>query len=201
MSLVSKIIIYGFTVLIELLIAHKRAFENAGILHHDISLVNLFLTFATHRSDHWEFIQKISGRSRHEQDALCTKISHLKQHRLLGDWGYAVLGAKCITTATDSGTDQLPDGAHPPTLPVEIPAEFDHLAEPSNCVPVVPVHSMNAITSLTPISDLTKEDNIVLNMGPGMGNDPCDTIDTSPLYCTVSPSFLVHHIAYSNHQT
>ena len=115
MSLVSKIIIYGFTVLIELLIAHKRAFENAGILHHDISLVNLFLTFTTHRSDHQEFIQKISGRSRHEQDALCTKISHLKQRGLLGNWGYAVLGAKCITTATDSGTDQLPDGAHPPT--------------------------------------------------------------------------------------
>ena len=109
---------------------------------------------------------------------------------------YMVPGAKCITTATNLETNQLPDGAHPPMLPVEIPAGFDHSVEPSNCVSIVPVHSTNTTTSLTPVSDLTKEDDIVVSMGPGTpGNDLCDTIDMSPLYYTVSPSFLVLHIA------
>ena len=36
----------------KLLIAHKQAFEKAGILHCDISLVNFFLTPVTHGSNH-----------------------------------------------------------------------------------------------------------------------------------------------------
>jgi len=90
---------------------------------------------------------------------LCTRIGDLKWHGLLGDWGYAIPGAECITTTiANSEIDQPPDGAHAPTLPVETPAEFNHSVESSNCVPVMPVDSTNASTSLTLVSDLTKED-------------------------------------------
>ncbi|KIM57137.1 hypothetical protein SCLCIDRAFT_29083 [Scleroderma citrinum Foug A] len=177
---------------LDYVVAHKQAFEKAGILHRDISLVNLFLTSVTHRSNHREFIQRISGQFRHKQDTLCTRIGDLKWCGLLGDWGYAVPGAECITTTiANLETDQLPDGTHAPTLPVEIPAEFNHSVESSNCIPIMPVDSMNASTSLTPVSDLSKEDDIMLTMGPDTPeNDPRDTIDTSPLYCTGTWSWM-----------
>jgi len=64
----------------------------------------------------------------------------------------------------------------------------------SNFVPIVPVNLKSGTpTSLSLVSDLTKEDDIVLAMGPGSAdNAPRHTIDTSPLYRMVHFTFLVH---------
>jgi len=62
--------------------------------------------------------------------------------------------------------------------------------ESTNYVPIVPVGSRNAQARLVPISELTKDDDIVLSMSPAKAeDDPHHTIDSSPLYCTVRSVF------------
>lgn len=64
--------------LIELVIAHKNVVEVAGILHCDVSLVNLFLAYTT-QSNHTEFVQKMSSLSTNAQVELCERIGNVKQ--------------------------------------------------------------------------------------------------------------------------
>lgn len=173
----------NFSNLIELLVAHKNAVEIARILHRDISLFNLLLACVTQRSNHLEFIQKMSSLCAADQIALCARIASVKRRGVLADWGYAVPMAE-PTTITDSATL---------TSTIEQPSQAEH--ESTNFVPVVPVSSKDAPTSLSLVTNLTKRDNIVLAMGPAsVENDPRHTIDTSPLHRTVCFIILVASI-------
>ena len=90
--------------------------------------------------------------------------------------------ATCLSTAS-------PDATDPPTQPITM---LSQMADKStNCVPVVPVFSDNAQPTLTLVSELTKDGEIVLAMGPQADaeSDPRHTIDTSPLYHTVRATF------------
>ncbi|KAI6010125.1 hypothetical protein EDC04DRAFT_2906180 [Pisolithus marmoratus] len=83
------------------------------------------------------------------------------------------------TTITDSAS---------PTLPIK---QLSRVEYECNFVPVMPVNSKDAPPSLTLVSDLTKEDNIVLTMGPAsVENDLQHTIDTSPLHHTGTWSWM-----------
>ncbi|KAL4069013.1 hypothetical protein J3A83DRAFT_4188935 [Scleroderma citrinum] len=125
--------------------------------------------------NHLEFIQKISGLSAAEKAALCTRIVNVKQQGVLADWGYAVPMTE-PTTITDLVTT---------TSLIEQPSQVQYKS--SNFVPIMPVNSKGTLTSLSLVSDLTKEDDIALAMGPAStGSDPQHTIDTSPLYHTPS---------------
>jgi len=161
--------------------------EVAGILHRNVSLVNLFLTCTKQRSNHANFVQKMSGLFVNAQVELCERIGNVKQRGVLGDWGYAVPMTD-HSTATCSSTTS-PDAADPPTQPITMPSQMADKS--TNCVPVVPVFSDNAQPTLTLVSELTKADDIVLAMGPQADaeSDPHHTIDTSPLYCTVRSTF------------
>ena len=109
------------------------------------------------------------------------RIASVKQRGVLADWGYAVPMAE-PTTITHSAT---------PTSPIEQSSQVEYKS--SNFVPIVPVNSKDAPTSLSLVSDLTKEDDIVLAMGPAsVENNPRHTIDTSPLHHTVCFTILVH---------
>ena len=166
------------------MIAHKDALEIARILHCDVSLGNLFLTRAAQRSNHQSLVEKHSNLPKHEKVVLCTRIGSLKWRGVLGDWGYADPRTEC-TSATASMTAESPDSS---ASSIELPSEMTELVD-SFDVPVAPVNSMNAQTRLTPVSDLTKEDNIVLAMGSE--TDPHQEVDP-PLYRTVRPMVLVH---------
>ncbi|KAI5994537.1 hypothetical protein EDC04DRAFT_2910536 [Pisolithus marmoratus] len=139
---------------LDYIVAHKNAVEITHVLHCDISLFNLLLAFVTQRSDHLEFVQRMSSLSAADQTALCTRIVSIKQRGVLADWGYAVPMAE-PTTITNSAS---------PTLPIKQLSRVEY--ESSNFVPIVPVNSKDAPPSLTLVSDLTEEDNIVLAMGP-----------------------------------
>ena len=66
------------------------------------------------------------------------------------------------TTITDSAA---------PTSSIEQSSQAEYKS--SNFVPIMPVNSKDAPTSLSLVSNLTKEDNIVLTMGPAsVENDP-----------------------------
>ncbi|KAI5990602.1 hypothetical protein EDD15DRAFT_2369663 [Pisolithus albus] len=161
---------------LDYIVAHKNAVEIARVLHCDISLFNLLLASVTQRSDHSEFVQRMSSLSAADQTALCTRIASVKRRGVLADWGYAVPMAE-PTTITGSVT---------PTPPVEQPTQAEY--ESSNSVPVVPVNSKDVLRL---VSDLTKEDNIVLAMGPAsVENDLRHTIDTSPLHRTGTWSWM-----------
>jgi len=88
----------------------------------------------------------------------------------------------CLSTTS-------PDAANPPTQPITMPSQM--VDKSTNCVPVIPVFSDNAQPTLTLVSELTKDDDIVLTMGPQADaeSDPCHTIDTSPLYHMVHLTF------------
>lgn len=103
----------------------------------------------------------MSTLSATDQAALCTRIASVKRRGVLADWGYAVPMAE-PTTLTSS--ENL-------ISPIEQASQAEH--ESSNFVPVVPVTTKDTPTSLSLVSDLTKEDNIVLAMGPAsVENDP-----------------------------
>ncbi|KAI6107692.1 hypothetical protein EV401DRAFT_2077013 [Pisolithus croceorrhizus] len=120
---------------LDYIVAHKNAVEITHVLHCNISLFNLLLASVTQRSDHLEFIQRMSSLSAADQTPLCTRVASVKQQGVLADWGYAVPMAE-PTTITSSVT---------PTPPVEEPTQAE--SKSSNFVPIMP------------------EDNIVLAMG------------------------------------
>ena len=72
----------------DLELAHFDALKAAGILHRDISLMNLILALRYGpRSNHSRFMDKLHTEKR---DALCRKIDSLGRRGVLVDWGYAV---------------------------------------------------------------------------------------------------------------
>jgi len=54
-------------------------------------------------------------------------------------------------------------------------------------------------TWLTLVSELTKEDNIIVPMGSTLENDLCPTIDSSPLHCMVCSMILVKSLSLGIH--
>ena len=185
----SKTIVHGlYMSLIELLIAHKNAVEVAGILHRDVSLVNLFLTYTT-QSNHMEFVQKMSGLSANAQVELCERIGNVKQQGVLGDWGYTV-----PMTEHSTGTASPDVAADPPTLSIKMPSQTADKS--TNCVLAIPVFSNNVQPALTLVPELMKDHDIVLAMGPQASaeSDPRHTIDTSPLYCMVRSTFFLYEV-------
>ena len=113
----------------------------------------------------------MSSLSAADQTALCARIANVKRRGVLADWGYAVPMAE-PATIIDSTI---------PTSQIAQPSQSEY--ESSNFVPVAPVNSKDAPTTLKSVSDLTNEDNIVLAMGPtSVESDLRHTIDTSPLH-------------------
>jgi len=123
-----------------------------------------------------------------KKEHLLGRIANLKGRGVVADWGYAVpIIERSITPDLAHITS-----AHPPTSPVKVPLQMEEL-ESTNYVPIVPVGSRNAQARLVPISELTKDDDIVLSMSPAKAeDDPRHTIDLSPLYRTVRSVFRAH---------
>ncbi|KAI6041979.1 hypothetical protein EDC04DRAFT_2892493 [Pisolithus marmoratus] len=145
-------------------------------------LFNLFLASATQRSDHKEFMEKVPSLSMEAQVELCKRIAKLKWQGVLGDWGYAVPIIRHTTTANPT---EVADTASPPTPPVKMLSPTAN--KTANCVYIVPASLQNAEPHLIPISDLSRDHNIVLAMGSQseIESDLHQTIDMSPLYCTM----------------
>ena len=199
-------------------IAHLDAVEIARILHRDTSLMNLLLSRKTHfRSNHHRFMGKLTTE---QSECLCQKIDKLTRRGLLANWGYAVpTTPPSPSPAINDPEPRLPgssttpnepllsvadeplleaDGIplvtdpfnQTPTSPIEPPTTED--AKCVNYVPVVGVGSSNLRTTLVPVSELDPSHNIVLSMGTSSPEDgPRHTIDSSPLYRTVSISLMI----------
>ncbi|KAI6035751.1 hypothetical protein EDC04DRAFT_2604841 [Pisolithus marmoratus] len=120
----------------------------------------------TQKHDHKEFMEK----------------QKLKWWGILGDWGYAVPIIRHTTTANPA---EVADTAGPPTPPIKMPSPTAN--ETANCVYVMPMSLQNVEPHLTPVSDLSRDHNIVLAMGSQseIESNLCQTIDMSPLYCTL----------------
>ena len=120
------------------------------------------------------------------------------------DWGYAVPTTKCLSTICDS-TDPEPPTCEPfprdpPTSPIKIPSQSRDLNNcgSSNYICAACVGSNNGLIRLTLVSELTKEDNIIVPMGPTTENNPRPTIDSSPLHhtvCSMIPIQLIRSLA------
>ncbi|KAI6000082.1 hypothetical protein EDD15DRAFT_2362646 [Pisolithus albus] len=164
---------------LDYVVAHKNAVEVAHILHRDISLFNLFLASVTQRSDHKSFVERMTGLSTEAQVELCGRIAKLKQRGVLGDWGYAVPTSEHSSTA-NSDADHSSDASDPPTSPIEMVSQTA-----SKTI-------TNAVPRLVSISDLTRDDDIVVAMGPQSEteSDLCETIDSCPLYHTGTWSWM-----------
>ena len=107
------------------------------------------------------------------------------------DWGYAVPTTECLSTTCDL-TDPEPPACKPfphdpPTLPIEILSQIRDLDNcgSSNYICAACVGSNDRSIRLTLVLELMKEDNIIIPMGPTTENNPCPTINLSPLHCTV----------------
>ncbi|KAI5985786.1 hypothetical protein EDD15DRAFT_2373882 [Pisolithus albus] len=174
---------------LDYVVAHKNAVEVTHILHHDISLFNLFLASMTQRSDHKSFVERITGLSTEAQVELCRRIAKLKRWGVLGDWGYTVPTSEHSSTA-NLDADHSSDAGDPPTSPIEMVSQT--ASKTINCVYIVPVSLQNAEPRLVSISDLTRDDDIVMAMGPQskMESDLCETIDSCPLYRTGTWSWM-----------
>ena len=132
--------------------------------------------------NHLEFTQDLLMI---KKEHLLSRIANLKQWGVVANWGYAVPIIECSITPDLAHITS----AHPPTSPVEVPLQMEEL-ESTNYVPIMPVGSRNAQAHLVPISELTKDDNIVLSMSPAKAeDDPHHMIDSSPLYRTVHSVF------------
>ncbi|KAG6375434.1 hypothetical protein JVT61DRAFT_2991 [Boletus reticuloceps] len=76
-------------VFIDYILSHKDAFEKTGILHCDITLMNLFIVeqkLWAHRQ--LDFLEMLPVEKRQN---FALKIQQLPHRGLLGDWGYSVL--------------------------------------------------------------------------------------------------------------
>jgi len=132
-----------------------------------MSLLNFILT-SVHgcaRSDHQKFMQHLTSM---QQEALCGRIVSLSWQEVLADWGYAIPISEPtvfnLETITGCLSGEL-SPHNPPTLPVEIPSQtLGNCTESTNYVPVVHVASKDALPWLTPVPELTEEDNIILSM-------------------------------------
>ncbi|KAF8838470.1 hypothetical protein BDN67DRAFT_1013052 [Paxillus ammoniavirescens] len=178
---------------LDYIVAHKYALQMAGVLHQDISLINLLLALCkTKRTNYQMFTDLLKAEAwKH----LRNKLDRLTRQGILVDWGYAV-PVSLDTTAgpPDEVVPVMPEPAAAmaadkcvPCGPLETPT--DSLAsnqEPDNCVPVKKIGSASEAIRVVPVLELAVDDEIVLLMGnSNPENDLCHTIDSSPLHRTL----------------
>ena len=153
-----------------------------------MSLLNFILAHeqGRTRSDHQKFMQHLTSV---EQEALCGRIASLSRRGVLADWGYTVPISEPTVPNLETVTGRLAgelSPCNPPTSPVKVPSQtLGNSTESTNYVPVVHVASEDASPWLTPVPELTKEDDIILSMGTSKEENSCPSIDSSPLYTTV----------------
>ena len=190
----------------DLELAHFDALKAAGILHRNISLMNLILALRYGpRSNHSRFMDKLHTEKR---DTLCRKIDGLGRQGVLVDWGYTVpvpslsdpvaaedsehqLTARNVehvvsrpSPITESVGSSLSDPFIIATSPIK-PTDF--LDGSADCVPVVDIGSPNSAPRLKLVSKLRASDEIVLPMGADKpDDDSCHTLDANPLHHMVS---------------
>ncbi|KIM55160.1 hypothetical protein SCLCIDRAFT_30583 [Scleroderma citrinum Foug A] len=122
-----------------------------------------------------------------EQEALCGRIVSLSRQGVLADWGYAVPISEPTVPNSETVTRRLAGKLsphNPPTSPVEVPSQtLSNSTKSTNYVPVLHVASEDTLPWLTPVPELTEEDNIVLSMGASKEENSHPLINSSPLYC------------------
>ncbi|KAF9230846.1 hypothetical protein BU15DRAFT_83115 [Melanogaster broomeanus] len=162
---------------LDYVITHKDAIEKAGILHRDISLLNILLTFRQGHADRDDFGQR----------------------GLLADWGYAVPISEfeqpysCQPDGVCESACSPPSSplSDPPTSPIP-PSQPDEASH--DCVPAM--SNGDHTIRLVATSTLTAEDEIVLSMGCAISDSQADvdsrpTIDANPLYHTGTWSWML----------
>lgn len=155
--------------------AHKDAIEKACILHRDISLFNLLLDTWNRSDDRMQFLNVLPEQTRKR---LYQQIKASVSHRgLLVDWGYAV--------------PIEPASSEPVTRPSTPDSRSDSV-EPEDCdegaVPTVLRNDQPTRSTVVyvPVSKLGQNHEIKLPLA-GEAVDPArPSIDTNPLYRTVS---------------
>ena len=157
--------------------------------------------------------------SEEQREHICKRIDNLTRRGLLADWGYAVPIAPSPSESLLPATVNNPElptthspspsvvdkplpvvngvpitgPSNPPTSPIEPPSAQD--TECVSYVPVMGVGSHNLGTKLILVSELSPSNNIALLTGNSSPKDDLHyTIDTSPLYRTVSMSKLINHL-------
>jgi len=194
---------------------HKDAIEKANILHRDMSLLN-FLLISWNRMDpeySWDFVRS-SHLLPEAQESLLRKLEGISRQGHLADWGYAVpfypqnvtnltlpdnMDAK-TTTQPERDTER-PDAVQCQSASLETASSpltsFSTLEAPTSPIAddsdenAVPVRRLDSNGSgspyYVPITGLRDTHNVTLSMGGDPIMNPCcPSIDTNPLYRTVS---------------
>ena len=140
------------------------------------------------QTNHRKFMDHIPGKV---QQRLCQRIENLHWRGILGDWGYAVPVSPSFSTVTTFQTSDNESSLS--DCPLTSPIEAESVIEYNNLIPTRKISSHDA-PSLVLASNLTADDDITLLMGTdNPDNDPHQTIDLCPLYCTVSLYNFVQH--------
>ena len=189
---------------------HKDTVLKANVLHRNMSLLN-FLLVLWNRSDaeySWDFVCS-SHLSLEAQESLLRKLESVSHRGHLADWGYAVpyypqnafsfslhndMNAKVTTPEPNT---ELPDvdqstnleiASSPLTSLSTLEAPTSPIADDSdeNAIPIRHLGSSES-PYYVPISGLKDIHNITLSMGGDVTNPCRPSIDTNPLYHTVSP--------------
>ena len=189
---------------------HKDAILKANVLHRDMSLLN-FLLVLWNRSDteySWDFVRS-SHLSPEAQESLLRKLEGVSHQGHLADWGYAV--PYCPNNAfnfplhndmntkvtTPERNTELPDVVQSANLEaasspltslstLEVPTSPIADDSDENAIPIRHLGSSES-PYYVPISGLKHMHDITLSMGGDVTNPCRPSVDTNPLYRTVSP--------------
>ncbi|KAF9227896.1 hypothetical protein BS17DRAFT_813772 [Gyrodon lividus] len=183
---------------LDYIVAHKYALQTAGVLHRDISLINLLLAFRKTKRTNYQMFKDLLKAEAWKR--LRDKLDCLTRQGILADWGYAV--PVSLDTATGPTNKVVPDMPEPaaamatdkyaPYSPPQTPT--DSLAgdqESDNCVSVKKIGSASEAIQVVPVSELAMDDEIVLLMGTSNPeNDLRHMINSSPLHHTGTWSWM-----------
>ncbi|KAF9228180.1 hypothetical protein BS17DRAFT_850230 [Gyrodon lividus] len=135
---------------LDYIVAHKYALQMAGVLHQDISLIDVLLAFRKIKQTNYQMFKDLLEAEAWKR--LRNKLDCLTRQGILADWGYAV--PVSLDTAAGPTNEVVPDMPEPATAmaadkyapysPLQMPT--DSLAgdqESDNCVPVKKIGSAN----------------------------------------------------------
>ncbi|KAF8444700.1 hypothetical protein L210DRAFT_3530672 [Boletus edulis BED1] len=156
-------------VYIDYILSHKDALEKTGILHCDITLMNLFIVeqklWAHQQLD---FLEMLPVEKRQN---FALKILQLPHRGLLSDWGYSVLYQAEQLALDPAAVDILPHEAQQRVPVMNIKSDCDQ------------VHYVG-------VSDLETRHNIVLPMARNLPDAALPRINIDPLHRTANWSWM-----------